>query len=173
MTDCPGIIGVDLSLTSTGVCTSLEDIQAWSTTKKGHEREDYFESELAELVTSIENPYVVIEGYAFGKKMSRVYSIGELGGIVKRWLWIHNVPYTIVPPTVRAKFATGRGNASKAEVVSVVSARTGIAFTGKGTDDMVDAFILYEMGRHHFGAGHFEWPKSQLDVLDKVEWYEL
>ena len=80
------------------------------------------------------------------------------------------VPVIEVPPTCRAKFATGRGNASKSEVVSAISARTGILWDGVGNEDRCDAWILQEMGFAHMGHARYEWPATHLAALDKVDW---
>ena len=57
---------------------------------------------------------VFIEGYAFatvGK--SHVRSVAEGTGLLKNKLWKYKIPFTIFPPTVIKKHATGKGNADK------------------------------------------------------------
>lgn len=78
-----------------------------------------------------------------------------------------------IPPTTRAKFATGKGNAAKTEVMSAVSARTGIVWSGKGADDMCDAWILEEMGLAKLGIPRFNWPSANLSALEKIDWTPL
>jgi crossover junction endodeoxyribonuclease RuvC len=80
------------------------------------------------------------------------------------------ISYIDVPPTSRAKFATGKGNASKNEVVSSISARTGIVWSGKGADDMCDAWILRQMGLAHLGESEYDWPAVNMAALDKIDW---
>lgn len=87
--------------------------------------------------------------------------------------WQLNVPIVIVPPTSRAKFATGKGNASKSEVVSAISAKTGIVWEGKGADDKCDAWVLEEIGRTHIGTQRYDWPKQNMEALDKVDFSAL
>ena len=55
---------------------------------------------------------VVIEDYAFAAQ-GRVFHIGENAGILKYLLDQNNIPYTLIPPTVIKKYATGKGNADK------------------------------------------------------------
>ena len=88
-------------------------------------------------------------------------------------LWLEKIPFVEIPPTCRAKFATGKGNASKSEVVSAVSSKTGIAFVGKGSEDMCDAFILEEMVLTRAGTPRFDWPEVNKSALTKIEWTEL
>ena len=162
------IIGLDLSLTSTGV--AIGDSQfAIASKATGVERLNEISRAIAELFVDMPEPAVVMEGYSFGSRNSQSHSIGELGGVVKLTLWGLGVPFVIVPPTSRAKFATGRGNASKSEVVSAVSARTGIVWEGKGADDKCDAWLLQEIGLWYFGQPRFEWPASHVTVLEKID----
>lgn len=165
----PTAVGLDLSLTSTGYsCGS--DQRVISSKAKGPQRLFEVSQEIASLVIEVESPVVVLEGYSFASRNSQAHSIGELGGVVRLALWNLRIPYVEVPPTCRAKFATGKGNAGKGEVLSAVSARTGIVWSGKGADDMCDAWLLEECGRVVLGNPRFEWPKENLKALEKVDW---
>lgn len=110
---------------------------------------------------------VVIEGYSFHSKGSQAHSIGELGGVIKVMLWEKCVPYVIATPSQRAKFGCGKGNAKKTEVVSAVSARTGIAWE---SDDECDAFLLQEMGLTRAGKERYDWPVLNRSALEKIDW---
>ena len=138
----------------------------------GMERIDAIRDELLGLL-ELPNPVFIIEGYSFASRNSQSHAAGELGGLVRWTLWKHGVGYVDVPPTSRAKFATGKGNAGKSEVVSSVSARTGIVWEGKGADDMCDAWILEEMGRTYIDSGRYDWPASHRSALDKIDWKAL
>ena len=85
-------------------------------------------------------------------------------------LWENNIFFVEVPPTCRAKFATGKGNASKGEVISAISAKTGKVFSGAGGNDECDAWVLEEMAHAKLGISNWEWSKEQLSALSKVEW---
>lgn len=165
----PTIVGLDLSLLSTGYACGQQQLTI-STTHTGPARLNYISQEIASLLVELEDPAVVVEGYSFASRNSQAHSIGELGGVVRLTLWNLEIPYVEVPPTCRAKFATGRGNAGKTEVMSAVSARTGIIWAGKGADDRCDAFILEEMGLTWLGMERFEWPVSNRSALEKVDW---
>lgn len=171
MTNNPEIIGLDLSLTSTGIATP-QGTYVVSSKAKGDERIDYIVSQVLMEASLFRPAYFVIEGYAFAKRTSYVFAQGELGGVVKRELRLQGIPFVLVPPTVRAKFATGRGNAGKSEVVSSISAKLGKVFSGGGADDEVDAWVLREMGLQHFGLSKLKWPAKNMEALEKVEWVE-
>lgn len=164
------VVGLDLSLTSTGVALSngTHVIKGKGT---GPGRLSGLRLDIMELVDSSgQNPLVVIEGYSFAQRNSNAHSMGELGGVIKLALYEEDIATVLVPPTVRAKFATGRGNASKSEVVSAVSARTKIVWEGPGADDQCDAWVLQEMGLTHLGASRYKWPAKNLEALESVEW---
>lgn len=162
-------IGTDLSLTSTGF-SGFGESGTISTNLKGVERLHYISSQLLEMAhKSPSEPIFIIEGYSFSSRNSQAHSIGELGGVVRYRLWQEKYRFVDIPPTCRAKFATGRGNASKTEVMSAISARTGIVFSGKGADDICDAWILEEIGLYLLGSSRFSWPASHTDALAKLD----
>jgi crossover junction endodeoxyribonuclease RuvC len=165
----PGIIGLDLSLTSTGVC-SKEGSFAYQAKTKGMERLADIRDGVMLVVAAQNDPIVVVEGYSFSSRNSQSHALGELGGVVRLALYEAGVSYIYVPPTSRAKLATGKGNASKNEVVYSISARTGIVWSGKGADDMCDAWILRQMGLAHLGESEYDWPAVNMTALDKIDW---
>lgn len=166
------IIGLDLSLTSTGIAHD-DTIEGITPKMKGEQRLVFIRDAVREITRGYPDPLIVIEGYSFGSKNSNAHSIGELGGVVKTDFYEAGIPFVVVPPTCRAKFATGKGNASKSEVVSAISARTGITWAGKSAEDLCDSWILQEMGLVRAGQGRFEWPKTHLEGMDKVVWTPL
>ena len=161
-----------MSLTSTGVAVN-DDQFIVSSALTGVERLQHFAVTFKKIFESFDSCAAVIEGYSFASRHSQAHSIGELGGVIKLTALNSNVPLVIVPPTSRAKFATGKGNASKSEVVSAISAKTGIIWQGKGADDKCDAWVLEEIGRIRVGAERFSWPKQNIDALDKVDFSAL
>jgi len=88
----------------------------------------------AELVI-FEKPFN-IQGYG-----TQLY---ELLGILKYVLVLNSVPYVDVPQSTLKKFATGKGNALKSEMVKQAYKEYGIDV---GTEDEVDAFFLALIGR--------------------------
>jgi crossover junction endodeoxyribonuclease RuvC len=166
------IIALDLSLTSSGVSFGSQ-LNLITTNKRGAERLFHISSEIMKLVVAQNITHAVIEGYSFASRNSQAHSIGELGGCVRMRLWENGIPYVEVPPTSRAKFATGKGNASKGEVISAISAKTGIVFAGSGGNDMCDAWVLMEMAQARLGLSEWSWSKTQLEALDKVDWSPL
>lgn len=163
-------MGLDLSLTSTGVSIGGET-QTIAVKAKGAERLSVISHQVLELAQLVDA--VIVEGYSFASRNSQAHSIGELGGCVRMLLWESGIPYVEVPPTSRAKFATGRGNAAKGEVISAISAKTGRIFLGSGGNDECDAWVLEQMAATRMGLSEFTWTKEQLSALDKVDWSPL
>lgn len=163
------VMGIDLSLTSTGY-SSEETRGHIPARSKGVERLDEISKRIMTLITEHNIKAVAIEGYSFASRNSHAHSIGELGGVMRLRLWENGIPFVEIPPTSRAKFATGKGNAAKTEVMSSISAKTGIVFSGAGADDMCDAFVLEEMIRCKLGMPRYAWNQIQSSSLDKVDW---
>ena len=165
-------MGLDLSLTSTGVCVSGTSFSI-NSKHKGTKRLIEISERLLNII-NLENPQaIMLEGYSFGSKFSRAHSIGELGGVIKILLYQNGIPVIDVPPACRAKFATGKGNASKIDVLLSISNMTGLEFSGAHKDDLCDAWVLEQMGLTKFGLSKFHWSKEQLSSLDKIDWSPL
>jgi Holliday junction resolvasome RuvABC endonuclease subunit len=166
------LLALDLSLVSTGFCSDKK-MGIIATAEKGPKRLDLISSAISDIVKEEEISVVIIEGYSFASRSGQAFSIGELGGVVRTTLYRMGIPFIEIPPTCRAKFATGKGNASKNEVVSSISAKTGIIFRNPGADDQCDAWILLEMAKTYLGVSSIDWPKVNKDALDKVDWSPL
>jgi len=162
-------MGLDLSLSSTG-WSAQESRGAIIPKSKGTQRLVDISAQIMELVRFHKVNAVVIEGYAFAARSGQAFSIGELGGVVRYVLCSNNIPFAEIAPTARAKFATGKGNSSKSEVVSAVSARTGIIWSGPGADDVCDAWILEEMALIKWGSPRYDWPEASRAGADGVDW---
>ena len=166
----PTFVGIDLSLTGTGLSVD-GDLYLIASKLTGVERLIDIRNRIIDhLANTTQRLYICIEGYSFGSRNSHAHALGELGGTVRVALHEHGYGYVDVAPTCRAKFATGKGNAGKSEVVSAISARTGIIWSGKGADDLCDAWVLEEMCRTHFGESRYEWPQANLSALSKIDW---
>jgi Holliday junction resolvasome RuvABC endonuclease subunit len=166
------VLGLDLSLTSTGYCHAGE-AGFISTDLKGAERLRTIGREIENIAVEKKIQIAAIEGYSFASRNSQAHSIGELGGVVRVFLLNMEIPYIIIPPTCRAKFATGKGNAGKSEVISAISAMTGIIWKGANADDMCDAWVLEEMVMTKLNKGKYSWPEVSLSSLDKIDWTPL
>lgn len=100
---------------------------------------------LITLFTRLQDAYdevhVAMEGYANGRTFNRE-KMGELGGIVKlSHATVFGTDPTIVPPTSLKKFVTGKGTASKDDMVSAVQSKWAKDITN---NNLADAYGLAE-----------------------------
>lgn len=68
---------------------------------------------------------MAIEGYAMGAK-GRVFSLGELGGVLRLSAFQRALPLIEVPPKTLKKHLTDNGNASKTVMVETINSKYGI-----------------------------------------------
>lgn len=111
---------------------------------------------------------IVIEGPAFASSTGQAHERGGLWWLLMDLFFEVRVPVLVIPPTNLKKFATGTGTAKKDRVVSEVTHRTGRVFD---SNDVVDAMVLYCIGRFLLGLPHplGELPGPHRAALDKIE----
>ena len=170
--DYPKMMGLDLSLTSTGVSINGETFSIKPKTR-GIERLVEISDRIVNFAVNASPIAVVIEGYSFGSKFSRAHSLGELGGVVK--VALHKSGFSIIeiPPKCRAKFATGNGNASKTDVLNSLKTQFPMRFYDGYGDDECDAWVLEQMAYAKLNESWYKWSKAQLAALEKVDWSPL
>lgn len=147
------VIGLDLSLTSTGYCYYIDGV--WHNGRirpkkiSGMERLSFIVSEIKQHLTVLslteKKPMLTIEGYSMGSK-GRAFDIGELGGVVKLFAWEKGFDVLLVPPSSLKLFVAGKGNANKQEMMEAVKGLWG--FETKYHDE-ADAFGLHQLGRYY------------------------
>ena len=95
-----------------------------------------------------------MEDYAYAAT-GRVFHIAENAGILKYKL--KNFKTQTIPPTVIKKFATGKGNASKEDMLDAWKKEDGtfelIQETGNPASDIIDSYFIckygyYESNKH-------------------------
>jgi Holliday junction resolvasome RuvABC endonuclease subunit len=180
----PRVIGLDLSLTSTGLADSAG---AWLRTStiasnspgpnaqltehrrrlRGivHEITDHISSQGAYPTL------VVIEGPSYGSKGAGTWDRGGLWWLVVDYLLggleRHRHPIAVVPPAALKKYATGRGNADKTAMAVALQRRMHIEL---GDDNQTDAWWLCAAGLDHLGHPVVDMPKDHRAALSKVAW---
>jgi crossover junction endodeoxyribonuclease RuvC len=168
----PKFMGLDLSLTSTGVSVNGETFSI-KPKIRGVERLIEISDRIVSQAVGSGCIAVVIEGYSFGSKFSRAHSLGELGGVVKVALHRLGLPIVEVPPKCRAKFATGNGNANKDDVLNALKEQFPNRFHAGYGNDECDAWVLEQMAYAKLNESWYDWSKAQLAALDKVDWEPL
>ncbi len=162
------VLGLDLSLTSTGVAHCDGSSSTWNVKLLGVNR---LISLRDRLVGLLDDPVdlVVLEGYAFGRPHHACH-LGELGGVIRVTLHEAGVPWAVIPPASLKLYATGRGNASKEEMLVAAVRRLG--YQGSSNDE-ADALWLRAMALDQHGHALVEMPIVHRKALAKVEWPDL
>ena len=168
----PRFIGLDLSLTSTGVSVDGATFSIKPKTR-GVERLVEISERVVNHAINSKCSAAIIEGYSFGSKFSRAHSLGELGGVVKVALYKAGFLVVEVPPKCRAKFATGNGNSNKEDVLRSLMGQFPARFNLECGNDECDAWVLEQMAYAKLGESTHEWSKAQLTALEKVDWAPL
>ena len=142
------VIGLDLSLRETGVyVVNHKSGPVYKDTLRppkgqiGVIRLNWIAHMIANKLSIHKPRFVVIEGYSMMSK-GRVFNIGELGGVVRLLLFREGFPFVTIPPCTLKKWATGKGNAGKAEMIAE-AARRGLS---PRNDNEADAALLALLG---------------------------
>lgn len=114
---------------------------------------------------------VVVEGLAFGAQGRAVLDLAGLGAVVRLALSEAGVPFADVPPSVFKKFATGRGNAPKDEMLAAAIRR--LDYAGHDGNE-ADALWLLQAGLTRYALpGAVALPQTQREALAAVSWPPL
>lgn len=169
------ILGVDLSLTGTGVSDGKE---TWLIPSDGKK-----EATLEERYTRIHDiaygavsyacslDVVLIEGPSLGSSHGHAHDRAGLWWMTVALLLNDGFDVVEVPPSTLKKYATGKGNASKSEMVDAAARRLPDVVTG-ADDNRIDALWLAAIG--HDLAGHplVKMPETHRVALKAVRWPE-
>lgn len=168
-TAAPLVIGLDLSLTCTGVAGAGWTDYIRPKNLTGHPRLAFLVDTVVSFIKQAD--LVVIEGPSFGAGVAhRHEDLAGLRVMVRHACWRRDIPYAIVPPSCRALYAAGKGNASKGEVRTAIAERYGIELEGVGRYDQADAMALAAMGLHHLGHPLAEVPERNATALGSCQW---
>ena len=169
MVTAPNVVGLDLSLTATGIAAAGVADVLRPKGLTGPERLAWLCDRVDAIVKLHNAALVVVEGYAYGRQ-NTAHQLGELGGVIRLALWEAGIPYVDVPPSTLKKYATGRGNAGKEEVLAAAIRRLG--YQGHDNNE-ADALWLRALGCAAYGAPLADLPKLHASVVDGLDWPEI
>lgn len=173
------VVGVDLSLTSTGIARTIlgaapvvADVLTIGSKGQKADSWDQRHQRLYQLVQDIthhvlRSSLVMLEAPSYGSATGSQHDRSGLWWMVYSEL-THTYGLTVVPvpPTLRAKYATGKGNASKDAVLAAAVRRyPAIDISG---NDIADAVILMAIGCRLLGHPIDDMPAAHLSVMDKI-----
>jgi hypothetical protein len=179
------ILGLDLSLTATGVAgigwaetlrypgtlRTCERTDPEVVKEFGHLRRRFYEVRLRErYLRGVQ--LAVIEGLGLGHHNTGTAELAGQSYQIRDLLWSHGIPYAVVPPTCLKRYATGNGGPAtdKAAVTAAVR-RYWASFDGD--HNAADAAVLVAMGAHHVGWPLWPVPQTQSAALAGVVWPEI
>ncbi|MEU2013078.1 hypothetical protein [Nocardia sp. NPDC019302] len=176
MTQFDSVVGLDLSLTSTGIAIAPPRTRpACGTIGSAGKKGDSWATRYRRLgdlagriiVAVPEGALVVMEAPSYGSVTGSQHDRSGLWWMVFDLL--AGTTRTVLPvePTVRAKYATGKGNAGKDAVLAAAVRRyADINITG---NDTADAVVLMAIGCRLLGAPIDDpMPMANLAALDKL-----
>ena len=155
------VVGLDLSITATGVCDGAGARTIKPASSDGDRRLVQIVAEIRPIAYGAD--LVVIEDLP-----THAHSAGITGmvhGAVRHML-LSGPPYVTVPPATLKKYATGRGNAGKPEMAVALFKRAGIELAD---DNQVDAWWLRAAGHELLGEPLVPMPTAQVDALKAVK----
>lgn len=165
----PVVIGLDLSLTATGYAYVTAVQRVAETIKrpqyKGNDRLRSIRTAIVERLGGAAPELVVVENYAYGRP-NQAHQLGELHGVVRLALDELDVHWVLLTPATVKKYATGKGNASKNEMLAAAIKRLGY----DGSDgDQADALWLACAGHQLLGHPVVDLPQAHLVALRDVD----
>ena len=161
------ILGVDPSITCTGVSYPDGSTQAFKPRTTGDDRLE----ELADKVgwAALDCQLVVMEGLGGVYKGEAAKIIPMLHGALRLELKRRGVPYMVLMPSSLKKFATGNGSADKTAMALAALKRLGREYP---TGDECDADWCRVAGRFAYGLAEWDlkgqplqMPQDQLKAL--------
>lgn len=140
------IVGLDLSLTSTGYhrigTRTSGNIDTEALKLTGWERIEFIIKNVMALVN--EGDFVLIENNAFNAMGQAKSALAELNGLIKYHLWKRNINFKLVAPTTLKKFILGAGKGKeKSQITKEVLKQFHVDAL---TDDEADAVVLAHIG---------------------------
>lgn len=163
-------LGIDQSLNHTGVALvdSLGNAIACHAiiVKKlrGAERLAHVRTELSNFFASYSN---VVAGAIEGPSLNsnhREFDLGEISGVLKADFFTKGIDLVVVPPTTLKKFVTGKGQASKEQMLYSVNQKYQLSLTD---DNIADAFGLARFSLVHHNLHKLEFPvlRNELETV--------
>ncbi|MFJ3699570.1 hypothetical protein ACIPW9_36515 [Streptomyces sp. NPDC090052] len=180
-TTAPTVIGLDTSLTATGIASSRGWCSVIGYTKARAKDPG---------ITQLPHPQRITALRALAQDILDEISTPDLvvielpapsrsgGGAHERgWLWwhlynqLHNaqIPIGLLSPNQRALYATGKGNAGKGVVIDAV-ARRWPDWPTQGDDNAADAVVLMAAGRDWLGYPITPMPQANRAAITKADW---
>lgn len=164
-----GVIGLDLSLTSTGV--ALPDGETYRIRTRqadGDRRLLVIRDRIVRDLDTYRPELAVVEDlprHAMGAGVTAM-----VHGVVRAALAERRIPYALVVPATLKAFACDHGRATKEQLAAAAYLAAGVEFADDRGGDQCDAWWLRAAGHEALGKPLFGLPEKQRERLRKVSW---
>jgi Holliday junction resolvasome RuvABC endonuclease subunit len=159
----PPVLGLDLSITGTGVALPDDTTLVIRPRGNADARLVDIEDRIIGILDADRPQLVVIEGPVL--RSNAAIPLAMLHGVIRARLIRRSVPYCLVPPATLKVYATGSGNTKKPQMAVAAYKRAQREFR---TDDECDAAWLRWAGLDLLGAPAFQLPKEHRRALAKL-----
>jgi Holliday junction resolvasome RuvABC endonuclease subunit len=166
------VAGLDISLTGTGIATIGGTTRVPTSGRRNDDlaardaRLRHITTRVLEEVGTVD--LVCVEGpIKYQQPGGSTWDRAGLWWRIVSALIGRDIPVAVIPPTCRAKYATGRGNARKTAVLDAAQRRYGAILP---TDDEADALILRAMGLDYLGQALIAVPDTHRAGLSGCQW---
>jgi crossover junction endodeoxyribonuclease RuvC len=167
------VLGLDLSLTSTGVADNAGMVERIRSSPSAEislfTRLRIIRNRIMDLVPHAD--LVVVESLAISRQTGQHLTRAGLWHLVMEEIDASFTPWAEVSPTALKRYATGKGNAGKDEVLAAVVRR--FPDYPVGGNDTADALVLAAMGADHLGVPIVDMPQTHRTALAKVAWPQM
>ncbi|MCK9369492.1 hypothetical protein M0R04_06130 [Candidatus Dojkabacteria bacterium] len=165
------ILGADLSLTGSGIVVLKDDLVVHQdlikskTTKYPVDEIKRLQGIVNQIPIEVGGELIklaIIENLAFmARNTTALVQLSALNYFLRAKLIDFNIPFVLVAPTTLKKFAIGKGNAGKNEMMLSVYKRWEITLVN---DNLADSYALARIGNALLGIDT-ELTKAQQEVL--------
>lgn len=159
-------VGIDPS-TKTGMVVIQHDGSIWTKEITSHIKVDpqrYMDIAYEVVDNLAKDDVITIEGFSYGSKGRGVSTQYGIGWLIRAELIRNGYTYTEVSPSAVKKFATGKGNEKKENMVLPIYKHWGFEHP---SDNVRDAYVLSQIAKGMNGISKLT--KYQMDVLDKIQ----
>lgn len=159
----PTVVGLDLSLRRTGVATATSArLLIPPAQLAGFARLRWIRAQV--LGACLTADHVVVEGLSYGSHTPSALERAGLWHLVMVAIDARGITWTEVAPATLKKYATGKGNADKGQVLAAAIKRLPVDVDN---DNTADAAWLAAIGHDLTGQPICELPAAQRAAIDK------
>jgi Holliday junction resolvasome RuvABC endonuclease subunit len=160
------VLGLDLSITGTGVAHTVEGQVCTHLIKTNPKHRDGRLIQIRDTVRQYaEGAELALIEAPTAKSFTSVIS-GMVQGIVRVVLTEMGVPYGTLMPNSLKKYATGKGTGDKIPMALAALKRAGLEFPN---DNEADAFWLWVAANDYLGQPVFDLPQVNRESLTKIK----